>query len=79
MRSGSEESLPYLLLIKGAQYVIYGDPGYSARDFIEVPSHGSNLNTAQKAFNTAMSHVRVTVEWVFKEIKAIVGNGRLQA
>eukprot|EP00171_Calliarthron_tuberculosum_P001528 IDg1528t1 len=31
--------------------------------------YGSNLSPAQRAFNLAMSKVRVTVEWVFKKVK----------
>eukprot|EP00171_Calliarthron_tuberculosum_P021776 IDg21776t1 len=34
-----------------------------------VPYQGSNLAAHQRAFNKAMSAVRITVEWVFKEVK----------
>lgn len=36
---------------------------------MKVPFEGSILNTAQVAFNEAISKVRVTVESVFKEVK----------
>ena len=36
---------------------------------MEVPFQGSNLNANQRAFNTSMSKSRITVEWIFKEIK----------
>ena len=69
IRSGIEEQLPSALLVDGKQYCIYGDSGYNRRIFLEVPFQGSSLSSAQKAFNAGMSSVRVTVEWMFKEIK----------
>lgn len=36
---------------------------------MEVPFQGSNLNSAQRAFNKAMSKARVMVEWLFKRVK----------
>ena len=35
---------------------------------LQTPYKGNNLTNDQKAFNTAMSKVRVSVEWVFGEI-----------
>lgn len=69
IRSGLEENLPEVLEIDGVRYRIYGDSGYSRRWFMEVPFQGSSLSAAQMAFNTAMAKVRITVEWVFKEVK----------
>lgn len=36
---------------------------------MEVPFKGIQLTTAQKAFNKAMSAVRISVEYIFKEVK----------
>ena len=36
---------------------------------MQVPFQGSNLNNNQGAFNSSMSNVRITVEWLFKEVK----------
>lgn len=69
VRSGIEEQLSVCLMVNGVQYCIYGDSGYNRRVFMEVPFDGSNLTAGQRAFNEAMSTVRVTVEWIFKEIK----------
>lgn len=69
VRSNLEDTLPVLLDVNDKRYCIFGDSGYSRRWFLEVPFQGSNLTAEQKAFNKAMSAVRITVEWVFKEIK----------
>ena len=47
---------------------LYGDPAYPLRVNLQAPFRGNNLTNIQNAFNTAMSNVRVTVEWLFKEI-----------
>ena len=69
VRCGMVEQLCAVLSIDGKQYFIYRDSGYNRRTFMEVPFQSSNLTAAQKAFNGAMSSVRVTAEWLFKEIK----------
>ena len=52
----------------GDPLCIYGDSAYPERMHLQTPYKGNNLNNDQKAFNTAMSKVRVSVEWVFGEI-----------
>ena len=47
---------------------IYGDPAYPIRVHLQAPYRGNRLITLQKGYNTAMSNVRVSVEWLFKEI-----------
>ena len=69
VRSGLEENLEEVMMVNGIQYCLYGDSGYSLRLFLEVPFQGSNLTHSQRALNVAMSRVRVTVEWAFKEVK----------
>lgn len=68
-RSGLDEHLPDLLGINGVQYCLFGDSGYNRRWFMEVPFQGSNISPNQIAFNKAMSAARITVEWIFKEVK----------
>ncbi|EGZ22266.1 hypothetical protein PHYSODRAFT_489016 [Phytophthora sojae] len=46
-------------------YCIYGDPAYPLKPTLHVGFKGSNLSDTQKAFNAAMSKVRVAVEWGF--------------
>ena len=67
--SGLEINLRSVLHVNGRQYVIYGDSEYNWRPFMEVPFQGSNLNANQRAFNASMSKSRITVEWIFKEVK----------
>ena len=52
----------------GDPLCIYGDSAYPERMHLQTPYKGNNLTNDQKAFNTAMSKVRVSVEWVFGEI-----------
>ena len=67
--SGVHANLSDFLLINGVQFVVYGDSGYNWREYMQVPFQGSNLNNNQVAFNSSMSKVRITVEWLFKEVK----------
>lgn len=69
VRSKMDEILPRVLAVQGKRYCIYGDSGYNQRWFIDVPFQGSNVSPAQSAFNRAMSSVRISVEWIFKEVK----------
>lgn len=69
--SGADAMLEGILEIDGRQYVVYGDSGYSARVFLEIPFDGASLSAVKKAFNKAMSKSRVTVEWFFKEVKLL--------
>ena len=47
---------------------LYGDPAYPMRRHLQAPFGGANLNNDEKAFNSAMSKVRVSVEWLFGDI-----------
>ena len=68
-RSGLDTHLPEVLDIGGKRYCIFGDSGYNRRWFMEIPFQGSNLSAQQVAFNKAVSSARITVEWIFKEVK----------
>ena len=52
----------------GDPLCIYGDSPYPERMHLQTPYKGNDLTNDQKAFNIAMSKVRVSVEWVFGEI-----------
>lgn len=54
----------------GNAYYLYGDPAYQISPWMLTPYKGL-LSPAQQAFNTAMSSVRVTVEWGFGKIVAL--------
>ena len=53
----------------GQPYVVYGDPAYGIQSNIISPFRsGQPLTPAEQEFNTAMSSVRVSVEWTFGKI-----------
>ena len=52
----------------GEPLCIYGDSAYPLRVHLQAPYQGNCLTNLQKGYNTAMSNVRVSVEWLFKEI-----------
>jgi hypothetical protein len=52
----------------GEALCIYGDPAYPLRIHLQAPFRDANLTEEMKAYNKAMSSVRVSVEWLFGEI-----------
>ena len=44
---------------------IYGHPAYPLSVYLQAPFRGASLTQDQKRFNTAMSSVRTSVEWLF--------------
>ena len=42
----------------------YGDSAYPYRPQLQGPFKGANITPAQQEWNTAMSRVRVSVEWI---------------
>ena len=49
----------------GEALCIYGDPAYPLRIHLQAPFRDVNLTDEMKAYNKAMSSVRVSVEWLF--------------
>ena len=47
---------------------IYGDAAYPLRAQLQCPFLGANLTPHQQAYNSAMSRLRVSVEWVFGDV-----------
>lgn len=66
--SGLQEKLIHITKPNGEPYVVYGDPAYGLSQNILAPFRGANLSAQQKQFNTRMSKVRTSVEWVFGKI-----------
>ena len=48
---------------------IYGDPAYPLSVHLQAPYKGVNLTPNQKAYNKAMSELRVSVECLFGNLK----------
>ena len=49
----------------GETLCIYGDPAYPLRVHLQAPFRDADLTEEMKAYNKAMSSVRVSVEWLF--------------
>ena len=47
---------------------VYGDPAYPLRPQLQAPFRGAVLTDDMKRFNTVMSSVRVSVEWLFGDV-----------
>lgn len=58
--------------INGDIYCIYGDCTYPVRLEFQGPVGVANLNADQRAWNEAMSSVRVSAKWLFRDIKSYV-------
>lgn len=49
-------------------FCLYGDAAYPLRVHLQGPFKGAALTNEMKNFNTAMSGLRVSVEWLFGDI-----------
>ena len=54
--------------VTGLPLCVYGDPAYPIRAHLQRPYKGAVLTPAQQDFNTSMSTVRSSVEWIFVDI-----------
>ena len=52
----------------GRALCIYGDPAYHINIHLQAPFRQVHLTPAQQWFNSSMSALRVSVEWLFKDI-----------
>lgn len=52
----------------GHPLCIYGDPAYPLRVHLQAPFKKGHLTADEEAFNSSMSKVRSSVEWVFNDI-----------
>lgn len=69
VNSGIDEQFGDMMFLDGVQYFIHGDSGYNERAFLDIPFSGAHLTPVQKAANKETATVRVTVEWMYKEVK----------
>lgn len=56
---------------KPFQGKVYGDAAYAVMSHIDRGFRGANLTPAQRAYNTELSTVRISVEWQFGKIVEI--------
>ena len=52
----------------GQPYLVYGDPAYGLTRNIVSPFRSQHITPAEQEFNSAMSAVRVSVEWTFGKV-----------
>ena len=52
----------------GQAMCLYGDPAYPLRIHLQAPFRNAVLTPAMQAFNSSMSTVRESVEWLFGDI-----------
>lgn len=58
----------YAISTTGQPMCLYGDPAYPLRVNLQAPFRNAVLTQQMKDFNTSMSAVRVSVEWLFGDI-----------
>lgn len=53
----------------GRRLCVYGDPAYSLRMHLQAPfRNAARLTRQMELFNTSMSKVRMSVEWIFGDV-----------
>ena len=52
----------------GHAFCKYGDAAYPLRAHLQKPFQGAGLNDQKREFNTTMSSVRTSVEWLFGDV-----------
>lgn len=52
----------------GQPMCVYGDPAYPLRVHLQAPFRHGRLTPQMEAYNTCMSSVRTSVEWLFGEV-----------
>ena len=52
----------------GNPMCVYGDPAYPHRVHLQAPFRNGEITERMEEFNTQMSAVRVSVEWLFGDV-----------
>lgn len=69
VRSDIERKIRDVLNVDNVQYYVHVDSGYNRREVVDVPFQRAHLTAVQRATNRSTSSVRVTLEWLYKEVK----------
>lgn len=69
LSSEMDVQLDAVCLNDSKQCYVHGDTGYNRRHFLDVLFSGASLSAAQRATNLATGGVRVTVKWMYQEVK----------
>lgn len=68
-QSGVLRDMQVNAFYNGDPFCIYGDYAYPLSVHIQTPFQGANLTQDQHSYNSRMKTVRVSVEWLFGDIK----------
>lgn len=68
-KSEMDWKLEDAFLVNEIQMCIYSGSGYNFCVYLEVTFQGASISEEMAALNSAMSTVRVCVEWLFMEVK----------
>lgn len=68
-QSNWEQQLEKILIVEGEQYYTYGDSALLMRPYMSVPFRRGTATTDELIFNTNTSSLRVSVEWIYKDLK----------
>ena len=58
----------YSRAINGDPLCLYGDPAYPHRPQLQSPFKGARFTQNEMDWNSAMSSVRVSAAWMFKDV-----------
>ena len=58
----------YAYTTTGHPVCLYGDPAYPLSIHLQAPFRGNGITLDMEAFNSSMSTVRVSVEWIFGDV-----------
>ena len=58
----------YVYSVTGLPMCLHGDPAYPLRVHLQGPFRNPHLTPLMEAYNSSMSSVRVSVEWLFGDI-----------
>lgn len=64
-----EHQLQEVRPIVDNKYYIHNDSVYNGRVYLDVQFQDVTLSSARRATNRSTASVRVTVEWIYKEVK----------
>jgi hypothetical protein len=74
--SNIDDAFQTSMEISGTQYCLCGDPAYCFRPYLQIGYRGSHLTLQQVQFNVAMSKVRISLEWAFRDLENVLYSRR---
>lgn len=63
------QNLQRVAFHNGQPLCVYGDPAYPLNVHLQAPFQTANITPDQQMYNKAMSKVRISVEWLFGDVR----------